>query len=226
MPPAPDTSRTRQTVRRDILLLLAVAGFTACMMFFYWLKAPRHVEPSLLESGTSLHAHPRTFPQFGLTDHRGQRFSNHQMKGSWNFIFFGYTHCPDICPLALGTLDRVLETLATRDRIPARGIFISVDPQRDTPQQLSEYLRYFNQEMTGLTGTETELDSLSRALGVTYSVPANPGNAEYLVDHSSYIFLVAPDGNLVALFGTPHESEHLIDDFLTLNEHYGKLQGN
>lgn len=135
MPSDPDTSRTRQAVRRDILLLLAVAGFTVCMMFFYWLKAPRHVEPSLPKGGTSLHAPPRTFPQ------------------------------------------------------------------------------------SGLAGTGTEPDSLGRAPGVACSVPANPGNAEYRVDHSSCLFLVA-------LSGTHHESGHLIDDFLALNEHYGTLQGS
>ena len=224
MPPVPDTSRTRRIVRRDILLLLAVAGFTICMMFYYWLMAPQITGSSYLKSGTSLYAHPRAFPEFSLTDHRGQEFSNHQMKHTWSFVLFGYTHCPDICPLALSTMDRVLETLVTRDGIPALGIFISVDPQRDTQQRLSEFVQYSSREIIGLTGSEAELENLGPALDVAYSMPAGPENVNYLVDHSSYLFLVAPDGNLIALFGTPHDNERIIDDFHTLNTSYGNLQ--
>ena len=226
MPPVPENPRTRQPVKRDLFLLLGIAGFTVCITLFYFLLPQPNSEPGSLDSATSLHAHPRAFPEFSLTDHRGTEFSHQHLRNVWSFIFFGYTHCPDICPLTLGTMNQVLGTLSTRDAIPAQGIFISVDPSRDTQPQLSDYVQYFDQKIIGLTGSDSELETLSQALGVVYSVPPAQDDAGYLVDHSAHIFLVTPNGNLLALFGTPHESQHIIDDFRTLNTYYNLQQGS
>ena len=226
MRPDPGTFRARQSARRELIMLLGIAGFTACMALFYFMLPRPDPEPNHLKGGTSLHAHPRAFPEFSLTDHRGQEFTSEALKHSWNFVFFGYTYCPDICPATLATLDRVLGTLASRDDLHARGIFISVDPNRDTQPRLRSYVQYFNQEIIGLTGSDTDLENLCRELGVVYSTPAGQESEGYLVDHSTPIFLVSPDGNLLALFGTPHDSQHIVDDFRTLNAYYSAQQGS
>ena len=213
-------------MRREILMLLGIAGFTVCITLYYFMLPQTNTGLDNLKSATSLHAHSRAFPDFSLTDHRGQEFSSQRLKNVWSFVFFGYTYCLDICPLALGAVDQVLGTLATRDAIPAQGLFVSVDPKRDTKKRLSDYVRYFNQDIIGLTGSKTELENLSRALGVVYSVPADHESEGYLVDHSTRIFLVAPDGNLLALFGTPHESKAITDDFRVLNAYYDTQQGS
>jgi protein SCO1/2 len=118
-----------------------------------------------------------------------------------------------VCPTTLGTLAQVAQSLAD---LPAgerpQIILVSVDPQRDTPEQLAAYVRFFDPSFTGLTGTQHAIDSLTRALGVPVGI-RKTGNGDYTVDHSAAIFLIDPQGAMRALFSTPHESAVIADDY-------------
>ena len=225
MDPVLENSKTRKILWRDIYMLLAVAGFTVCMALIYWMYSKTNPDLNRLKSATSLRTDPRPFPEFRLTNHHGQGVSQQQLKDHWSFIFFGYTYCLDTCPLALATVDQLLEGHTKQSEPPAQGIFISVDPMRDTLQRLGEYVQYFNQGIIGLTGTDTELEALTRTLRVVYSVPAKRADEGYLVDHSAHIFLVAPNGSLLALLA-PHENRAMLDDFRTLKTYYNAQQGS
>ena len=179
-----------------------------------------------LTHATSLHTNPRTFPIFNLIDHNGNKFSNNELKDTWNFIFFGFTHCPDVCPLTLSTLDQAASTITSNNSADINTIFISIDPNRDTPQVIEKYVKHFNNRMVGLTGSDEQLKLLTQSLGVIYTSPESGKNENYLFDHSAHIFLVAPNGNLVALFSTPHEHQTIVDDFIILNNYYNSLQGS
>jgi protein SCO1/2 len=165
---------------------------------------------------------PRTIAAFKLVDDQGAPFTPERLKGHWTLAFFGYTHCPDVCPTALGVLARMTGKLQADGR-PAtlpRGLFVSVDPQRDTPPVLARYVRYFNPDFIGATGTPAELLSFTRQLGILYLPGQGSAGDAYEIDHSAAIILFDPDGNYHALFNVPYDAATMAADFLKITEYY------
>lgn len=161
---------------------------------------------------------PRPLPQFSLVDHTGAAFDTSRLKGHWSLLFFGFTRCPDVCPATLGIMaqaERLLVDLPAEQR--PHVVLVSVDPQRDTPEQLASYVRFFSPSFVGVTGTQPAIDDLTRALGVPVARVASPnGNGDYTVDHSAAIFVIDPQGALRALFSTPHVPATIADDYRRL----------
>lgn len=217
-------SISNQAGKVYVYFVFAVIAF-AIGIVAYLQIAGKHKKNNLdnLTHATSLHASPRIFPAFNLIDHNGNKFSNNELKDTWTFIFFGFTHCPDVCPLTLSTLDQAASTITSNNSVDVKTIFISVDPNRDTPQVIEKYVKHFNDNMVGLTGSDEQLKLLTQSLGVVYTSPESEESENYLIDHSAHIFLVAPNGNLVALFSTPHEHQTIVDDFTILNNYYNTL---
>lgn len=132
---------------------------------------------------------------FSLIDHHGRPITNDTFRGEWLIVFFGFTHCPDFCPTTLFQLDKTLEKLAA----PAehvRVLFITVDPERDTPETLAAYVRPLGPEFIGATGSAQQIEAVTRAFR-TYS-RKQPASADgsYAVDHSTQLYVVDPDGRL------------------------------
>ena len=147
---------------------------------------------------------------FTLTDHRGKRVSDKDFRGRYMLIFFGYTFCPDVCPLELQTVGRALDILGAKgERITP--IFISVDPARDTPALLKDYVAAFHPRMVGLTGSSADIAAAAKAYRIYYrkSAGTKAEAKDYLMDHSAFIYLVGPDGKLVALFRPKTAPEEL-----------------
>ncbi len=211
----------KQTGRAALYAIFALAAFSFGILIFFFLNASNN-EANLnkLKHATSLYSSPRAFPDFVLTDQHGENFTNQDLKENWNFIFFGFTHCPDVCPLTLSTIDKTIDNLVSNRNISTRGVFISVDPQRDTPEKLNGYVNHFNQEIVGLTGSNEQLKALTQSIGVVYTSPNKNTKQDYTIDHSAQIFLVAPNGNLVAVFSTPHEFNTISEDFVILQSYY------
>lgn len=210
------------------LIVFGLAAFVIGVSLFTFLN-PLISEKDLrnLRHATSLHHTPKIFPKFSLTDHNANKFSNENLNGLWNFIFFGFTHCPDVCPLTLSSIDQVINNIANLDKpIPVQGIFISVDPNRDTAERLHTYVKHFNEKMVGLTGSDNEINLLTQALGVVYTTPISKDDKNYLVDHSAHIFLVAPNGTLSALFSTPHEANTILENFKIISRYYIQKLGS
>ncbi|MCW8831504.1 MAG: SCO family protein, partial [Gammaproteobacteria bacterium] len=144
---------------------------------------------------------------FELVDQKGGPVNEHMFKDKWSFVFFGYTSCPDICPTTLHVLNTVTEKLAVQDRtllLDAQVVFISVDPDRDNLDMLAEYMAYFNESFIGITGDKNNIDNITRQFGAGYMMEEETAPGEYLVGHTSAIFLVSPDTKLVAAFSQPH----------------------
>ena len=162
-------------------------------------------------------------PEFRLHDQNNRVFDRARLQGKWSYVFFGYTHCPDICPTTLVVLRDVQKIAGGREQ-GIQYIFVSVDPERDKAATLKSYLPYFHPEFIGATGIQGELMRLTRALGAYYEAgearggsPATaPGVAlpppsleSYEVHHSAAIFLIDPEARLRALFAGPHEAARL-----------------
>lgn len=120
------------------------------------------------------------------------------LRGKVLLIYFGYTHCPDVCPASLAAGAQALNAMSPEERAKVRLIMVSVDPERDTPQRLKEYAAYFHPEMLGVTGSAEEIAAVARAFGAGYvRQPAAP-DGSYAVDHTTRTYVVAPDGRLAA----------------------------
>jgi protein SCO1/2 len=150
---------------------------------------------------------------FTMTDQQGKIYTEQNLKGKWSFFFFGYTYCPDICPTTLSSLKLMTSQLKDEPDIlnNTQIIFVSVDPERDTPEVLSSYMNYFGPLFTGITGFPNNLTDLTRQFSAAYikEKETSPGN--YLVSHTSSIFLVDPQARIVASFSPPHHPEIISD---------------
>ena len=204
------------------IILLAIATFTIGIAFYsaqHLFRGSANVDN--LQKAVSLLEQPRELPTFKMTNQNGLEFSNKDLKNTWSFIFFGFTNCPDICPITLSIMDQVSGQLDKN--ISAQNIFISVDPERDKPEKIKEYVAHFNNEMIGLTGNEKQINTLTQNLGAIYSIQ-NSDTENYLVDHSAHIFVIAPNGKLAALFSTPHDAKTISDDFKIISQAYSLKQ--
>jgi protein SCO1 len=151
-----------------------------------------------LESGTML-SQPRTLAEFNLLDARGVSTSPRELRGHPTLVFFGFTHCPDICPTTLALLAGVQK----QANIPGlRVALISVDPERDTPEQMGKYVASFGDDLIGLTGTAPEIVKTTRAFSVAFARVDLPGGS-YTMDHSATVFVLDSQARIVAVFTPP-----------------------
>ena len=206
-----------RTDNRFILLALLVGLLSAAAGISLW-QLQRAGPPASLAALVTL-PEPRALADFSLADQDGNPFSLERLRGRWSLLFFGFTHCPDVCPSALYDLQQVSETLdaSQSDAPPHQVVFISVDPERDTPARLSEYVRYFDPDFIGVTGSLAQLAPLAMQLGVAFHIePHEPGSTDYSVDHSASILLTNPQGRLLGVFPLPHDADKMIRDLLVV----------
>jgi len=151
---------------------------------------------------------------FVLTASDGTAVTEQTYRGKWIAIYFGYTFCPDICPTTMMELAQALQTLGPR-AAAVQAVFISVDPQRDKPDLLAEYLKTFDPRFVGLTGTSTQISAAAKSFNVFYE-RHDTDDGNYTYDHSSYLYLVDPGGRLVEALGSDRSSEQIVAALLSL----------
>ena len=197
-----------------ISLLALVVGFA----LFWFLERGKPVE---LEAATWFGEQARALPAFELVDHRERKLTNASLGGKWNLLFFGYTHCPDICPLSLQTLREMKQAIDDPDVAAALEVyFVSVDPERDTPQVLADYVTYFDPDFIGASAGMDQLRQLTGALGIAHEFRNRvEGSETYDVDHSGAIVLVNPAAEFAGLFGAPHDAQAMARDMTRIIEH-------
>lgn len=155
---------------------------------------------------------PKQIHDFDTLDHTGTKFGVEQIKEKWSFIFFGYTHCPDVCPITLSVMADVYQKLLNNHK-DIQIIFVSVDPERDTTEKLAQYVAYFNEAFIGLGGDTEKVNSLTKQIGVAYYINKRGQEETYLVDHTASIFLIDPKARLIGKVSAPHESNKIIQQF-------------
>jgi len=151
-------------------------------------------------------------PEFSLIDQSGNTVDSDTFRGQWDLVFFGFTHCPDVCPTTLQLLANVKKELAESgaEKLP-RIVLVSVDPERDTPELLGRYVDYFGEGYLGVTGELDEVRKLTAALGIFFEkAPASGDN--YGVDHSAAVIVLDEDGVFSALFSAPHVVANYVHD--------------
>ena len=171
-----------------------------------------------LESGTSL-PQARVLPEFDLVDTQGAAVSPAALRGHPTLVFFGFTHCPDVCPTTLALLASVQKQAVQQDAGMAglKVALISVDPERDTPEQLGSYIASFRGDFIGLTGDASEIVKATRSFGVA-AARVDLGGGNYTMDHSATVFALDSQARIVAVFTPPLRAAALAADLTTLAE--------
>lgn len=197
-----------------IAVLVGLIGAIAGISLWTLSHKPAHLEV------VTLLPEPRSIADFTLLDQDGQPWSKADLRGRWSLMFFGFTNCPDVCPNTLFELQRVEEILDSKlDGEPAghQVVFVSVDPQRDTPEKLGKYVEYFNPDFVGVTGEAEQIRALTSELGIAYELEEPSGAPDsYNVLHSTAIVLMNPDGELQGAFTAPHFAEKMAADLEAL----------
>jgi len=186
------------------IVLVASAWF---FMRAYMAPGPQPQSATILPS-------PMVLPEFTMLDQDARPFTRASLEDGWNLLFFGFTNCPDVCPTTLQRLT------AARGRMLASGfaesvlpgiVLISVDPERDTPEVMKSYVANFGENIVGLTGDMSELEKLTRQMGI-FHAKSSAHQDGYNVDHTSAVLLINPDAQFHALFSNPYTVDDLAHD--------------
>ena len=182
-----------------ILLFIAII----LLSFVNRIQQPRVMSATEMQiNGLYVFDTPRDPGDFTLVDHRGEPFTKEALKGHWTLLFFGFTHCPDICPTTLSFLAKLQQELATTEAADTQVVMVTVDPARDTPEVLAAYIPYFDPEFTGVTGDFIKILSFARSFNAPFrKVTAADGS--YELDHSANVVLVNPRGDYHGFFKAP-----------------------
>lgn len=148
---------------------------------------------------------PRALSDVVLTDHNQQAFTKQNFEDKWSLLFVGYTYCPDICPTTLAELNtaypNIIESAGDTE---LQVVFLSVDPKRDSPERLNEYMNFFNENFVGVTGEHAQLFPFVRSMGMMYSMTESTDNPNYLVDHSASVVVINPQAQVIGRFKPQH----------------------
>ena len=193
---------------RRIILTVLLAFLLVVMGALVYVFEGRRMFGAVIEP-------PKPMPDFTLMAEHGP-VSLSQFKGKMVLIYFGYTNCPDICPTTLGSLAQALNLLSEKEASQVQVIFISVDPQRDTPEKLGGHARMFYPTFVGLTGTREQLDAITRSYGITYRLKEPNAKGYYVVEHSTSILALDRNGNLAALWSFGQQASEIASDLKNL----------
>jgi protein SCO1/2 len=192
--------------RRDFLARFGGSAAVAVLPASAFRPTSATAQIAAPPKGSSVH--------FALTATDGTAVTEESYRGKWLAIYFGYTFCPDICPTTMMELAQAFRALGQRTAA-VRAVFVTVDPQRDKPDVLAEYLRTFDQRFVGLTGTSAQISAAAKSLNVFYE-RNDTDDGSYTYDHSSYIYLIDPGGKLAEALSSDRGSEQIATALLTL----------
>lgn len=196
------------------ILVVALVVLVAAMFLL-----PRGQRGEAPQTATVL-PEPRPLPDVPLVDEAGRATSLGAFEGGFTLLFFGFTNCPDVCPLTLAMLAQARAEIAARaPALTPRVLFVSVDPNRDTPQRIAAYLNGFDPAFEGVTAPDAELAPLLAALGVAVEKHAH-GGQNYNVVHNSAVYVLDPNADWIAVSTGPHDPKALATDYLRLRQRH------
>ncbi len=189
-------------MNKSIIIIIALLSVSAGIVGFRLIMQTKQLPPPEY----ALHyQQARSLAAFSLIDEQGEVFNNAQLKDKWSLLFFGYTSCPDVCPITLQNLNFIYNQL-TEIANNSQVLLVSVDPQRDSVEKLAQYVSFFNDEFKALRAEHDVLFPFARSLGLMYSISRSSEDEQlqspdqYWVDHSASIVLINPDGKVTAIF--------------------------
>lgn len=198
------------TVVACVTIMAVILGLFLNKMF-----SPRIMSVAELRvNGAIVFDKPRIINEFQLIDHAAEPFTLENLKGKWTLVYFGFTHCPDICPTTLAKLSQVVKQLDNDIASETQVLMISVDPARDTPEKLQEYVPYFHPDFIGVTGEFVQIMSVAQNVNVAFNKVML--DDDYTVDHTGNIVLINPYGHYHGFFRPPFELAKLKTTFQSI----------
>ena len=196
-----NASRSRG-VRTTVIFVVLFITFVVAS-FVYRVQQPRLMSVAEMKvNGAYILDTPRNIGEINLIDQNGEAFTKARFEGVWTLVFFGFTHCPDVCPTTMAFLNEFMQNLEGTEAEDTRVVMVSVDPARDTVEVLAEYVPYFNPEFIGVTGDFLDIHRFATALNTPFR--KTPGQGEdYQVDHSANVVLINPRGDYHGFFRAP-----------------------
>ncbi len=191
---------------------IVVAAFILAGLIVSLVSRVNNSDPDLL-SEVSINS-PGIIQAHKLIDHNNIELTQDRFTGQWSFVFFGFTNCPDVCPATLMQLTQVKKAIEKDPRLKIKPVyfFVSVDPERDGYEHLADYIRYFDSSFVGLTGNISDITRFEKQFDAYHRYDKKNSSGFYTVQHSSEVFLINPDGKLIAKFAPP------MDISLVLNQ--------
>ncbi len=167
---------------------------------------------SVVSTAASLDVYDTIGGDFELNSTLGKKIGPQSFRGKVLLVFFGYTSCPDICPITLTTIKNALEDLEIKELEQVQPLFISVDPERDTLEGMKQFLTFFHSSLVGVTGSAEELKAITKKFGAAYMKDTRSQSAaDYLIAHSGYIYLMDQQGRTRALYRTSNKAEEMVE---------------
>ena len=199
-------------IRKTVFLLIAVIAIVLGVTVYKYSQKPLLSAEQLQSSGTVIFDTPRSFSIEGLVKHNNKPLTKADFEGRWSLIYFGYTFCPDICPVSLGQMnkmDKQLKEEAPELAAKVGYMMVTVDPRRDTVENLRGYVPYFNPDFVGVTGDIKGIYDLTRQLNIAFTPVINSEDEFYLVDHSANLVIINPQGDYHGFIRPPLAPEKL-----------------
>lgn len=228
---------TAPVFRRFIPILLAIGCVAAGAVASVYINKPQGSEPATIANDPLNHPERdqlaaiqeelvnssvlptdfRAVPDFSLLDVDGAPIDKSVFSDKWSVVFFGFTHCPDVCPITLTVMKDVVKQLESVDVPQPQTVFVSVDPNRDTPEVMKRYIGYFNPDFLGVTGELNEVHKFTKALGIVTAFTARADDpTQYDVDHTASMLLIDPEQRVRAKLSAPHTADAIVADYTAI----------
>jgi protein SCO1 len=218
----------KHIMRKQTLFLMILTG-TIAMAGGLWLGQADNqpiFKPAVIQG--AIYPKAKVLNDFLLQDQLSHNFTNESLQNHWSLIFVGYTHCPDVCPTTMKVMNTVNEFMLEQKIQPPQIIFLTIDPERDTSEVIKPYVNYFNENFTGLTGSLDEVTQFSQQLNAVFRKAPGAGGKitadDYLMDHSSALMLINPDGNLQSILTAPHTPGRIIEGIINSQAYFEKVK--
>jgi len=216
-PPSMGTRKDKEAPKGPISWFnLGVSGVIVGIMMAFYFYARDKKEQALARDRRKTLGKAKIGGSFELLDHNGKLTRSEDFHGKWVFIYFGFTHCPDICPEELEKLGEVVDMLSTKAKSlgEVQPLFISVDPKRDGVKEVGEYVKEFHPRLIGLTGSEEQVGAACKSYRVYFSAGPRDDDDDYIVDHTIIIYLVNPDGDFVDYYGQTKNADMITNSVM------------
>ncbi len=208
----------KSPLKLAFILMAGISVISSAVLITLFLLAEAITAESLRNDSFFIYDNPLVIEPFSLNDDEGAEFTNANLQGRWTAVFFGYTFCPDICPLTMASIKQFYDLLSAGGEVEDfQVVMISVDPKRDTKEVLSNYVKYFNPAFIGVTGDYAPIYSLAMEMNITFNYVAMD-DENYLVNHNGEVMLIDPQGNNVGFFKPPYQPEPMLENFLAVKK--------
>ncbi|VAW60059.1 Cytochrome oxidase biogenesis protein Sco1/SenC/PrrC, thiol-disulfide reductase involved in Cu(I) insertion into CoxII Cu(A) center [hydrothermal vent metagenome] len=209
----------------SILITAAVVSLAAGVWFAKSnTQNTQTIKPSAIQG--AIYPNAKVLNNFNLINQLSVKYTKKDLINHWSLVFVGYTHCPDVCPTTMALMGQITQIMNEQGVQPPQIIFLTVDPERDTAEVLKPYIAYFNENFIGLTGSIKEVSALSKQLNAVFRKAAGSSGKiteqDYLMDHSSALMLINPEGNLQSILTAPHTPGVVIESIINSQAYYEK----